>query len=223
MLPAAIGLALCYWLVLMLFFPVFRVPIALATYAGPAPTAEEAAAEAAAGVRARGLNAGLAGALLGLSFAALITLTARTDRPWRVRLLRSVVVGVGVGCAAGVLAHLLAESHRIKQLEPLQANVVSQAGLMAILGVAAGLIGSLQSPLGRGGIFSGCIGGFLAALIYPLLTAFLIPSANTSLVVPRDVLSRLIWVLLIFVMISSTAVGVSTRRKPLNGSGDGSA
>ncbi len=130
-------------------------------------------------------------------------------------------MGVGVGCMAGVLAHLLAESQRVKQLEPLQANVVSQAGLMALLGAAAGLIGSIQSPLGRGGIFSGCIGGFLAALMYPLLTAFLIPSANTSLVVPRDTWSQLIWVLLIFVMISSTAVGVSTRRKQRTGMGDG--
>ncbi len=52
-LPAAIGLALVYWLMLILLFPVFRVPVAFATYAGPAPTAEESAAEAAAGVRAR--------------------------------------------------------------------------------------------------------------------------------------------------------------------------
>lgn len=212
LLPGALGLALIMWLILWTAFPVFVVPIELATYAGPAPTAEEAAAEAAAGVWARALNASLAGVLLGIAFACLIAGTARTKLPLMRRLLLALLVGIVLGCVAGLVAHFLAESHRIKQLEPLQANVVSQAGLMMLLGAAVGLMGAIQNKAGRDGIFGGFIGGLLAAVLYPLLTAFLLPSANTSLVVPREPLSKLIWVLLIFVMISATAVGVSSRR-----------
>jgi len=212
-LPAALAAGLLAWGCLLLCFPVFKVPASLGVYAGPAPTFEESAREAAYGKKVRGYNAAVFGAIVGTALALAVSLTAQTPRPASVRMPLGLLVGAGLGCAAGFAAHLVRESPALAKMEPLHQSIVTQGVLLGLLGATAGLVATIQHRQGLGGIFAGAIGGVLVGVVYPLLVATALPAVKTTRVVAQEPLAQLLWVVMAFGIVAVTTVGLTSRKR----------
>lgn len=169
-------------------FPIFRVPDEL--WIGE-PTLEEAAAQLAAGRKARALNATigmglfalLMGGLLGIGEAA----AGRFEAGSSVRLAVGVLLGTALGCLGGLLGQLLLERLQlVESLVPIGRTTIAHACTLGIFGLgvgtAVGLVARgprrLWTCVGGGGV-----SGLLVGLVFPGLCALVMYHVETEITV----------------------------------------
>ena len=120
----------------------------------------------------------------------------------------STIVAAGFGCLAGYLGNAI---HRMS-LPPaldgeLSKSVVLHVAMLLTIGAGAGFsMGALMVGCWKAaasGLLTGAAAGFLAGAAFPVVTALLLPSIVTDMVVPDDP-ARMIWIGLALVLFGWT-------------------
>lgn len=202
--------------------PVFVMPKELVDLPYPAPPGKAAEQDRATAVVNRHnaiLALGLLGAIVGLFLATAEAGSRRALKSacWKGPMTAALAGLAGAG--GGLAGSLVLESPEILgEWSPLAWTIAVQAVTLGALGlgVGAGVAvphGTLRLILSSAS--GGILGGLLAALIYPVCMAYLMPVAQTECVMPRDTLSRLIWMTAVAVLIAMVLTGLGKRHRPM--------
>ncbi|MCY2992600.1 MAG: hypothetical protein NTY19_32670 [Planctomycetota bacterium] len=220
---AAVALlaGLATWGMLQATGPVFAIPPELANLPTPAPSDKLAELDRALAIASRN-NATYALGLLGLLLGAfLATAEAVSRRTVRTAIPKGLLAGVTGGLAGAVAGFVGSQAFGyllyFPHLSPLGKTIVIQIGALGLLGSGVGL--GLGLPYARPRLLANCIlgavlGGTLAAVIYPAVVGYLLPVADTEMVVPGVRGGQLPWVLLTAGLIGLVATGLGKPRKP---------
>jgi hypothetical protein len=217
---AALLGGLLTWAVLQAVLPVFTLPEELANLPSPVP-AEKAVELDLAMARINRYHAILAVAILGLAVGGLLAAAESYSRgSWR-RVVGTGLPGGAIaglfGAGAALAGSLVLEAPQaLAGWSPLAKTVVVQAVTFAGLGLGIGV--GLAVPRGNlrltaNSAIGGTLGGLLAALIYPSLVGYLLPITQTERVMPRDALSRLIWLAMASLLIGIILTGLGRRNR----------
>jgi hypothetical protein len=189
------------WTIVLAADPVFLIPEELRELPTPVPpelaVQQEAAAHKAALHNAM-LILGVLGASVGGGLACGEGLVRRSSR----RAAIGALVGAAAGAILGVLGAWLGQVVMSKYGlvdagTGLDRTIRVQAAMLASLGLGVGLgLGLTSGQLRR--LFSACLagvlGGGLAALLYPIAAAVLLPNAQTESLIPGGPINRLLWI-----------------------------
>ncbi len=188
------------WGLLAAFYPMFIVSHELAGVPPTAPVEqlrEAAAAQQEADTRNRISVLGAYGAVLGLSLAVGEGFARRSLGRALVAGAACVSAGIVFGGVAGGLGHyLFGYCKPVEQLSPLAKTMVVQGAIFGTVGCGLGLaLGLLTARHGTAVIcvVGGILAGAMAGILYPMLTAVLMPGALTEIVVPVQTGSRALW------------------------------
>ena len=109
-----------------------------------------------------------------------------------VSLLVAIPVGAVGGFAAGLAGGLVYRG----PLGDLADNVKLQVVMLGLLGLGVGLALGIPRRHVRkiaAAAIAGALGGLLAAVLYPVATSLLLPSAGTDLLIPAGTGNRVLW------------------------------
>jgi len=215
---AALLAALLGWGIWQAIGPVFVMPERLTDLPTPVP-ADLAAEQDQATAMVNRCNATLAITIL----AAIVGLFVTTAEAYSRRVLRSscwkapiaAVLAASLGAGAGLAGSFVLESPQLLGgWSPLAKTIMVQATTLGVLGLGVGIgvavsTGKLRAIMHSA--TSGMLGGLLAALIYPACVAYLLPVVQTERVMPKDTLSRLIWMTMAGVLIGLVLTGMGKR------------
>ena len=131
--------------------------------------------------------------------------------------LAAKAAGLAMLCGglAGFLGHLAFEySRRLPDVSDLTKAIMFNGVMLGILGGGVGLTaGLLFGPVRRSaveGLARGALAGVLTSLIYLLALAVFVPAAMTSVLLPLEVVDRLLWFGL-FSVLFATLVAIPVR------------
>jgi len=202
--------------------PVFTMPEELTNLPTPVPpdkAAEQDQATAMVNRNNATLALGLLGAIVGLFLATAEAGSRRALKSacWK-GPMTAVLAGLA-GAGGGLAGSLVLESPELlNDWSPLARTIAVQGVTLGALGLGVGvgvavLHGTLRLILlsAAGGI----LGGLLAALVYPVCVACLMPVAQTECVMPTDTLSCLIWMTAAAVLIAMVLTGLGKRHRPM--------
>jgi hypothetical protein len=161
--------------------------------------------------------------LLGLVTSAILASVEGAARRSVLRALIGAAVGAVCGVLFGMLAGLVGfvfhRSIAAGAESSLEHGVMVQAATFALIGLAVGLgLGLTSGKLSTAAkcVLGGLFGGIFAGIVYPAITAFVMPSTNTELLVPSDPAARILWLAMSVGLITVAATGVGKGRSLRN-------
>ncbi len=210
------------WALLYVSYPVFLIPEELRNLPTPAPV-EDLARHAAAVVEADCCNAIFAVGVLGAVVGVVLAIGEGVARGSLGKALAvafgCAVIGAASGCLAGWFGHLVLQACRqIEGLTPLARTIRVQGVMLATvgagigLGIGALLGGRLKTTLTC--LVAGIMAGVMTGMLYPFLTAMLMPGVNTEVLVPKQIGSRFLWMGLSTGLLGLMIYGVAGQRIP---------
>jgi hypothetical protein len=120
---------------------------------------------------------------------------------WKTVLIAAAKCGVAaalIGVVAGFVGHRTFEYCKtLPDVSDLSKAIVHNSAMLATLGGGIGLATGIF--LGRStraaleGLVRGLLAGFLTSLIYLLVVAALMPAAMTTVLLPLEIIERLLW------------------------------
>ena len=212
--------AALFWLLLSAAYPVFMIPDELAGLPPTAPVEQlqkATAAQQEADVRNHVSVLGAYGVLLGASVAVGEGLARRSLGRILVAGAACVSAGAVFGSLAGGLGHyLFGYCEPLRQFSPLAKTMVVQGSMLATVGCGLGLaLGVLTARVGTAAtcLMGGILAGAMAGMLYPMLTAILLPGVLTEILVPVETASQTLWLGLASGLVGLTIPAVARGRK----------
>ncbi|MHB8974912.1 MAG: hypothetical protein ACYC3X_31495 [Pirellulaceae bacterium] len=203
LLSALVGGALT-WLLLWGIYPIFAIPEELAAQAfgkrdlPPELTAALMVAARTVDLQHAMVVTGIFGALLASLLACGEGLARRSLWTVVFGTVLGVVVGGGVGCLAGLLGFLV-DDHltSVEGVTTLTRSVCAQGVMLAGLGAAVGLAFGLLTRRASAALTClayGLLGGGLAAMLFPIGVALVVPNLDPEPTIPSHEMIRLAWI-----------------------------
>jgi hypothetical protein len=155
-----------------------------------------------------------------LAFSLGLTLTV-AELQVRRQTPRALIVGPVAGFVAAAIAVLagtagaaLMDSVRLPD-HRLVKTMILQCAMLGVLGLGVGV--AMAAMLFRASLWKNCIagcllGGLLAAFLFPILAAVLMPRMNTEFLIPEPGVGRLLWVGLPASLIGLSVTGLGKER-----------
>jgi hypothetical protein len=217
---ALLGGAVVWWLV-QAYDPVFGLPEEMSQlnmYSPAEKLRERDAAQKVADLHNAMAALGLFGMLVGGALALGEGVARRSLKTALAGTVLCASVGALFGSLAGLLGHFAYLYYLpVQDVSDLAKTIRVQVVMLGVLGGGAGLgLGMLGAS--RRSVLTclpaGVLGGVLAGMLYPFLTANFLPVAFTELVIPRGAGNRLLWIGLTAGLLGLTIPGLSLRRGP---------
>ena len=123
----------------------------------------------------------------------------------------AALIAIGAGAVGAALidkVHL--PDHRLVK------TMIVQSGMLGLMGLGIGFGIALALFHRRIAVTcaTGCLlGGFLAALLFPIVASVLLPQVNTDLLMPDPGMGRLLWLGIAASLIGATVTGLGKERK----------
>ena len=164
-----------------------------------------------------GTLAGMGG-LLGIAMGLAGGLVQRS----LTRIVLAGIVGAILGVLGGALGGLLGDliynfvkpaGGPITLTGTSVIEVVALGLLGAGIGIGVGLTLGAQQPTVESTLF-GLLGGAVAGLLYPIITAAALPLVVTESLIPMDAKARLLWILITAVCLGLILPMAGSRRRP---------
>jgi len=205
------------WAVLFVCYPVFQISEELANLPTPAPIEDLERAEAAM-IEANGYNAVFAVGLLGAVVAATMAIGEGIAQGSIVKALIAAAacafIGALAGCLTGWLGHVVLQACRpVEDLTPLARTIRVQGVMLATVGAGIGLgIGVMLGRRARTTVIcpiAGGLAGVFAGMLYPFLTAVLLPNVRTEILIPAQIGNHFLWLGLTTGLLGLTVFGLA--------------
>jgi hypothetical protein len=215
----ALAGGLLVWGILLAILPVFTIPQELANLEPPIPP-DKAAEQDLAILTANWQNAVLSLSLLGLFVGAGLAVAEAGKRGsagsglWRCPASGAIAAAFGAG--AGLLGGFVFVSLQDNTLSPLARTVATQAAMLGLFGLGIGI--AVAVPYGRLRLLfqsavGGALGGLLTALLFPTAVGYLLPSAQTERILPKDNTVLLILIATVTLLIGLVLTGLGGKKK----------
>jgi hypothetical protein len=190
-----------FWLVLRAVHPIFELPPeaqAIAMFPSADSIARHRAAVAQVDLRNTMVVTGMLGGLLAVALASGQVRLCRRAKVAVLGIVVSGLIAAGMGLLAGILgvaANRLANS--AAAIPTSVAIVGTQGVLLGVMGGGVGLgLGALTGRVGTAARSAahGLLAGALAGILFPILTAGLLPPANINMPIPGNRFAQLLWI-----------------------------
>lgn len=201
-------------------YPVFLIPEELRDLPTPAPV-EDLAKHDAAMIVANCYNAIFAVGLLGAVVGATLAIGEGVTRGSLAKALAvsvgCAVIGAASGCLAGWFGHLVLQACRpLEELTPLARTIRVQGVILGTVGAGIGFgLGALMGRRLKTTLtcfVAGIMAGVMAGMVYPFLTAVLMPGVHTERLIPKQIGSHFLWMGLSTGLLGLMIYGVAQER-----------
>lgn len=179
---------------------------------GANPSAELAARERRAGIRADYQNTalvfGIAGGLLSAFIGLAAGIAARRASFSPIGFGLGLVLGAGLGCGSGLGSQFLAQQFPMGEMDELIRSMLMQVAGWMPIGLCCGLIVAIGTRAGiaKVAVLVG-LSAAVASAVYPIASMVLTPDNQLTRPLPGDMVAGLLWA-----GIPSLVVGFSAAR-----------
>jgi hypothetical protein len=210
------------WLVFYAYYPIANVPMDLADSVSENMTSDQEQRIFAVLNNTNRTNTLFALAVVGALVGGGLGLAEGIAR----RSLKSVLAVTSlvaqIGTVAGITGGLLTDLIYINMKhfgDPLTLGGTILIHVISLAVLGAGIGFGLGASTGRAAaagncLLAGMLAGLGAGLIYPIVLAFVLPGAQTQVLVPAESGNQLIWIASIAVLLGIVIPGTASKRAP---------